>query len=217
MQRAYRGRLALLALKLCSLMNPRVLLTCRKTCLFPLPLPQCSHTVGVKVPSLCRGEFRRVPGPHKLSKYSVNIDSSVEGPVSKAERSLWAKPGVLTLPKQIWLPLDNSTAPLPSKSARIREYLTRFPVETLQRLPEMKSCPSLSLCSYWSLSFYSVFFYDHRQPEGMCICGPLDCVHSETGLYIREVKEAKRLQVETGKLSPSALFNQNVLMTNSLW
>jgi hypothetical protein len=88
MQRAYRGRLALLALKLCSLMNPRVLLTCRKTCLFPLPLPQCSHTVGVKVPSLCRGEFRRVPGPHKLSKYSVNIDSSVEGPVSKAERSL---------------------------------------------------------------------------------------------------------------------------------
>lgn len=36
------------------------------------------------------------------------------------------------------------------------------------------------------------------------------------GLYIREFKEAKYLQGETGKLFPSALFNQNVLRIKSM-
>lgn len=50
--------------------------------------PVGTHTGGVNVPSLRRVEFHRAPGPLKLSMYSVNTNSSVEDPVSKAERSL---------------------------------------------------------------------------------------------------------------------------------
>lgn len=47
-----------------------------KNWLISSPSALCSHTGGVKVPSLCRAEYHRAPGPYKLSVYSVNISSS---------------------------------------------------------------------------------------------------------------------------------------------